>query len=144
MINKNSMIVTLKLPVNYDVKELHVNAKVRYWEDSSVNGEDDTDSGALMPCVNGDYWEPIIDIDSGKILNWIPGKTAEIHYKVCDGFMCSVVDKDGIHLINYDGYVPSIMCPKDSGYGDYIIMDINEDGIIQDWKFEIDDLLKEE
>lgn len=26
------------------------------------------------------------------------------------------------------------MCPADEGYGDYIIMNIDEDGIIQGWR----------
>jgi len=33
-----------------------------------------------------------------------------------------------------DGYVPDIMCPGDEGYGDYIIMTVNESGVIEGWK----------
>ena len=39
-----------------------------------------------------------------------------------------------------DGYVPDFLCPADSGYGDYMIMDINEEGHIADWnKIDFDD-----
>lgn len=38
---------------------------------------------------------------------------------------------------SYDGYVPEVMCPKDNGYGDYIIMDIDENGFIQGWNKEL-------
>lgn len=39
-----------------------------------------------------------------------------------------------------DGYVPDFLCPADSGYGDYMIMDINEEGQIADWnKIDFDD-----
>ena len=38
---------------------------------------------------------------------------------------------------SYDGYVPKVMCPVDEGYGDYIIMDIDENGFIQDWNKEL-------
>ena len=34
---------------------------------------------------------------------------------------------------DYEGYAPEFMCPKDRGYGDYIIMDIDENDYIQDW-----------
>ena len=37
--------------------------------------------------------------------------------------------------------MPSTLSPKEPGYGDYIIMDIDENGIIQDWDFNIDDFI---
>ena len=37
------------------------------------------------------------------------------------------------------------MCPADDGYGDYIIMNIDENGFIQGWNKElIEKLIKEE
>ena len=40
-----------------------------------------------------------------------------------------------------DGYVPKTLSPKENGYGDYIIMDIDSEGKINNWKFDIDDFI---
>ena len=63
--------------------KLRVSAGVRYWEDASVNGVEDTD-GTLIPFRKGDLWCPIIDLETGQIYDWPAGANAYIHYKVCD------------------------------------------------------------
>lgn len=70
-------------------------------------------------------------------MNCEKGFTADVHYKVCDDFQCDILDKDMDVIESYDGYVPKVMCPVDEGYGDYIIMDIDENGFIQDWNKEL-------
>ncbi|WP_018667526.1 hypothetical protein [Bacteroides gallinarum] len=140
--------------VEVDATYMYVNTAVRYWEDSEVNGERDIDfheskgeGVPLMPCAvkikekptdsiysNHYRWQPIIDIEKGKIINWEEGTTASVHYKVCDEFSCDIKDSNGNTVYEYGGYVPEIMCPKDRGYGDYIIMDIDEKGFIRGWK----------
>lgn len=126
-----------------DATTILVNAYVRYWEDGEINGVDDHPTMPTMPCaVKGDEiycWMPIIDIETGQIRNWREGTTAEIHYKVCDEFECRIINEKGGErclIKDYEGYVPEFMCPKERGYGDYIIMDINENGYIQDWNKE--------
>lgn len=114
---------------------LYVTAKVRYWEDSKVNGQNDTDDGKHIPCKTVGMWCPKIDIDTGVIDNWIIGITAEIHYKVCDEFYWELADEYYELVAQGEGYVPKTLCPKADGYGDYIIMDIDKDGKIKDWKF---------
>ncbi|WCM42422.1 hypothetical protein MG290_01765 [Flavobacterium sp. CBA20B-1] len=139
------MKATIKVEKEFDLKTLEVFAKVRYWEDSSVNEEDDTENGDLIPCKVDDNWCPIIDIDTGIITNWEKGKTAEIHYKVCDCCAWGIKDIEGNLVLKSEGdYVPGTLSPKEPGYGDYIIMDISEDGTIQDWHFYIEDFIKED
>src|SRR5690606_24706473 len=138
------MKVTIKIEKEVDVKTLKVNAKVRYWEDTSVNGIEDSD-GNLIPCRNGDNWSPIIDVDRGIITNWRKGTSADIHYKVCDCCAWELLDDKGNVVVGEkDGYVPETRSPADSGYGDYIIMKVDVDGIIEDWSFNIDDFLLED
>lgn len=134
------MKVKVKQVVVLDATTILVNANVRYWEDGVINGVMDDDDCPNMPCaVKGDEgycWMPIIDIETGQIRNWREGTTAEIHYKVCDEFECRIIDEKGGErclIKDYEGYVPDFMSPKDRGYGDYIIMDIDENGYIQDW-----------
>ncbi|RLI50065.1 hypothetical protein DRO61_04330 [Candidatus Bathyarchaeota archaeon] len=122
---------------------LIVNAGVRYWEDGTINGKEDED-GSITPCKELDRWKPIIDIDRGEILNWTLGVKAEIHYKVCDDGIYILQDSDSNDIKTIEDYVPSILCPKDNGYGDYIIMDIDEAGFIKDWKGDLTDFYDED
>ena len=130
------MIAKVKIKKEVELKTLRVTAGVRYWEDAKINGEefDEDYDGELIPCKNGDSWCPVIDIDTGRIANWTQGVTADIHFTVCDAGVYEVIDQYGTIVHTKDGYVPSVMCPKEEGYGDYIIMDVDENGIIQNWK----------
>jgi hypothetical protein len=127
------MKIEIKETKTHNVVEMRVVAKVRYWEDAEVNGQEDN-NGALIPCRDGETWCPIINIDTGQITNWQKGVVADIHYKVCDQCSFSLIDKSGEAVYYQEGdYVPNVLCPKDSGYGDYIIMDVDAEGFIQDW-----------
>lgn len=132
------MKVKLKIEKEFDVKYLLAEAGARYWEDATVNGKEDTE-GTLIPCRDGEYWKPLIDIETGIIINWEQGKVAEVHYKCCDDGKYKLLDANKEVIKEIDGYVPSIMCPKGSGYGDYVIMDIDADGKIQNWKAKLSD-----
>jgi hypothetical protein len=138
------MKVTVKVKKEVEIKTLHVEAGASNWEDTEVNGSPDSEDGTLIPCKDGDYWKPIIDIETGQILNWEKGKTAYIHYKVCDDGRYFVKDKEGNTIFEKDGYVPTCMSPKEAGFGDYIIMDINENGFIQDWDADFSDFYNSE
>jgi len=132
------MKAIVKIKKEVDIKTLHVEAGVRYWEDGTVNDVDD-EAGDLMPCREGDLWKPIIDVETGKVLNWEQGKKAEVHFKVCDNgryFLKDANDETIMSII--DDYVPKMLCPKENGYGDYIIMDIDETGQIANWKQTLD------
>lgn len=138
------MKVSILKKVEVEAKTLQVRVGVRYWEDATVNGIEDID-GSLIPCriEDDDNWFPVIDIDTGVIANWEQGKTADIHYKVCDDGVYIVFDENEKEITRKDGYVPETMCPKGSGYGDYIKMNVDENGLIDNWKFNIDDFLEE-
>lgn len=139
------MKVEISVKKEVEMKLLVVKASVRYWEDTEIDGVPDTEDGDNVPCKEGDDWCPYIDIDTGKIINWKIGTMADVHYKVCDGFGYEIHDENGqIIQSAEDGYVPSTMSPKGSGYGDYIIMDIDENGMIQDWDFDFSDFESDE
>lgn len=92
------------------------------------------EKGDLTPCRKGDCWEPLIDLETGVILNWQKGQTADIHFKVCDAGEYSLLDADKKVVKKIDGYVPPIMSPEDEGYGDYVIMKVDAEGQIANWK----------
>lgn len=127
--------------------------EIRYWNDAEVNGVEDIDfcetkgeGSPQIPCaiqvfakstnvIYSDHWRwrPVINIETGQIKNWQQGVEATVHYKVCDGFACSFLGNMDEIITEFDGYVPSFMCPAENGFGDYIIMSIDKDGCIKDW-----------
>jgi hypothetical protein len=123
----------VRVPVKYLRAECHV----RYWEDATVNGVEDTD-GSLIPCREGaEAWAPQIDLATGKIQNWRQGTKADIHYKVCDAGVYELRNEAGDLVSRVDGYVIGMMCPEGNGYGDYIIMKVDENGVIANWKVDL-------
>lgn len=111
---------------------LQAECGVRYWEDAEVNGVED-ETGDLIPCRSGDSWCPTIVLATGTIEGWPAGVTADIHYKVCDDGRYTLLDANHEKVCTLDGYVPKMMCPGGSGYGDYVIMTVGPDGKIGNW-----------
>lgn len=132
------MKVSILKRIEEDAKFLKVAAKVRYWEDSTINGESD-DDGTLTPFADGEIWRPVIDIDSGVIVDWPKDVKARIHFKVCDSGSYYLLDSDKNEIARIEeNYVPNGLCHGDTGYGDYIIFSVNGDGSIKDYKNKID------
>lgn len=138
------MKATIKVEKEVDIIYCQVKAEVRYWEDTEVDGVED-ENGNLIPCREGNLWCPLINIETGVIVNWKQGKKAKIHYKVCDAGSYYLQDENGETVLSIeDNYVPNSLIPGD--YGDYIVMTVNEDGVIKEWKSspDISDFLEEE
>lgn len=137
------MDLQLTITKTFNAQYLAVEAGPRYWEDSTVNGVEDT-NGDLMPCRDGDYWKPIIELETGKIINWEIGKTADVHYKVCDNGIYRVLDENKEEITSTDGYVLDCLSPEENGYGDYIIMKVDKNGIIQSWKADLSEFQEDD
>ena len=114
---------------------LEVDAEVRYWEDSTVNGVEDHD-GSLIPFGDGKLWKPVIRLSDGVVLNWPDSVEADVHYKVCDQGLYWLLDEHQKRILKWNGdYVPdAFLCMDGSGFGDYIVMQIGRDGSIKNWK----------
>ncbi len=137
------MKITLKIEQEFEAKYLHAKVGVRYWEDSEINNESDSD-GKLTPCREGYLWCPIIELETGKITNWEQGKKADIHFKSCDNNEFLLLDENKNTIKSIDGYVIKCMSPKENGYGDYVIMDIDENGFIKNWKPTLDEFTEDD
>ena len=113
---------------------LSIKVKPRYWEDATVNGVED-EEGFLIPLRLFDIWRIVIDIKTGRINDWPYGKKASIHYKVCDDgeYWLTNADLEPIFKLN-DSYVPDFLSIGDNGCGDYIILEIDEEGNIDGWR----------
>jgi len=127
-----------------DITLLKADLGVRHWESASINGIYDNDESPTMPCRDDGRWKPVIDWETGQIMNWETGKTASTCYKVVDDGIYRLFDSKGNELavLFYD-YVPDMMCPSGTGFGDYVIMDIDKNGFIENWENNIKDFMEE-
>lgn len=131
--------ITINRPTKVNAIYLKAECCVRYWDDAEVNGRQEDEDSPTIPFSSprNEVWSPIIEIDTGTIVDWPQGTTASVHYKVCDAGRYTLLDANKEELLTIDGYVPRIMSPKENGYGDYVIMDIGADGKIADWKIDL-------
>lgn len=152
------MKVTVTIPREIDIKYLRATMGVRYWVNCDYSDDggktwyedfDDTDEESeriksIVPCVikkdigykENDYWELIIDLDRGRVLNWPNGFCIKTYFKVCDDGEYVFLDENMNELINITKqygqyYVPDFLALEDSGYGDYVIINIDADGNIE-------------
>ena len=112
----------------WDVKFLKVDA-------GGFDGENEN-----PPFVENERWKVIIDVETGIIQDWPKGVTAEIYEKVRDEGKYSLIGVNGEDLIKTKSYVPKCLQIEEKGYGDYIIININEAGKIRNWKFSGEDI----
>lgn len=122
-----------KIEKTYDVRYLEAVMDVRYWEDATVNGVEETNEDPKIPLRQFNTWKIVIDLETGTILDWPKGVTASVFYKVCDSGMYSLMTEDGEIVFVKRDYVPSMLCPNIDGYGDYVGLDIDENGKIDDF-----------
>lgn len=114
-----------------EFKYLQVDVDPRYWEDAEINGESDED-GDNVPFKVGSQWQPLIDLESGSVVNWPNGVNASFHFKVCDEGEYYLLDESKEIVATHNNhYVPDgVLCYGDNGYGDYIIFSVYENGKI--------------
>lgn len=136
------MEIDMTVKKEFDVRYLRIDAHVRYWEDTDVNGVPDTDieesdNELAMPFSDREtsMWHPTVDVEDGRIINWPKGTTASVHYKVCDEGTYTLLDQDMAKIVEIESYVPNCI----GEYGDYIVMEIDEDGYIEGFSFGQDD-----
>lgn len=117
-----------------NAKYIEVIAGARYWEDAYINGQPDIEG--KVPFRKGDAWCPVIDVDAGIIVDWPNDIEAKIHYKVCDDGEYYILDNEKKRIGKWKGYyVPdNILCIGSKGYGDYLIMTVDNTGKILNWK----------
>lgn len=143
------MKVKLRVFKEFDIKYIEADFGVRYFEDATVNGVEDNDEDIKMPCVvenNGEKrWKIKVDVDNGQIVNWDKGTIAQTYYKVCDDGEYKLIDNNGNVVKEINSYVPDIFAIYDEGFGDYVYLEIDENGFIKDWFCTpdlIDDMIK--
>lgn len=127
------MKLKMTIEKEFDVRFLAVTAGIRYAEDVDVNGEQCNELSEI-PLHDGKHWQVMINVDTGVIEDWPKGKTVEMNAKVCDDGTYSMLDANRQEIETLDGYVLDCLSIGENGYGDYIIIDIDENGKIKNWK----------
>ena len=118
---------------------------VRFPSDSMVNGVADSDENPTMPLLSKEitvdkYWEYRamnieIDVPTGKVKDWEMGVVATLNIKVVDAGVYSLFNGEGRRIAHIENdYAPETFEIDGNGYGDYIIITIQADGIIKGWK----------
>lgn len=116
------MKVEISKPQLVEVTHVRIFLPVKYDEDDMPND---------FPFRKGESWAITVEADTGKIVGWPQGKTADLYMKVTDGGSYFLLGEDGkvIAALEQD-YVPDCIPGE---YGDYIIFVIDADGVIADW-----------
>lgn len=130
------MKATIKVDKDIDIKFLRLDVAVRYEEQDMPND---------YPFRENDQWRPTIEVDTGQIVDWPKGNARDLHMKVVDEGSYYLEDENNEVLLEIeDDYVPNALLP--GKYGDYIIISINEDGLITNWPRNpsIEDFIREE
>lgn len=87
-----------------------------------------------FPLVKDEFWEAIVNLETGQVLNWETGRSCEIINNVADEGFFELLD-DNLKPITYNVnyYVPNQLIPPTNGYGDLVHLVINEEGLITNW-----------
>jgi hypothetical protein len=128
LLNKGEdMKATVRIEKEVDIKAVLIDIAPRY-----IGDRDDDDMPTDFPLLseNKDAWRASVNIDTGEIANWPIGDARKMHVKVCDAGIYKLIDVDGNIVAEKDGYVPDVV-PND--YGDYVVLNINENGVIDNW-----------
>lgn len=93
---------------------------------------DDEDISYDFPMRKGDLWKAKVELDTGKIVDWPAGKSGDLYMKVCDEGTYTLLDDAGQKVAAIEqNYVPHGVVP--GKYGDYVDLEISEDGTITNW-----------
>lgn len=105
--------------------------------DDGLMTELESDDDFTPPMLNTEdlLLEVVVDLENRRVLNWnYEEGYLRMWGKVCDAGTYTLLDKDRTPLWQIDGYVPNKLIPPfEKGFGDYIELAIDSDGIIRDW-----------
>jgi len=117
--------VTKKVEVDLDIAYVSIDFPV-------YDDEEESQIPHGSPMRHGDRWTAIVEIDSGRVLDWPIGKSLEFYEKITDGGTYKLLDPTLSVIAKIEeNYVPNDLIP--GKYRDYIHLIINESGIITNW-----------
>jgi hypothetical protein len=121
------MEFTVQRPCKINVTHVRIDVPVNYGTE---------DIPADFPHRDGDSWKVEVEIDTGQINNWPICEPCKIEMKVVDEGIYTLLGSDGAICEIIDDYVPHCLIPGE--YGDYIVLEIDENGVITNWVENLD------
>lgn len=135
------MKAIIKVQKEVDITTLVAVFPLEDFGDAEFGGE----FNGEIPCKEGSTVKFIISFDTGVILNWTKGVTSKFHQKVVDCGSYYLLDSDYNTVIEREeSYVPKCLCPARNGFGDYVIMNVDANGQIENYKPDFDRLIEDE
>ena len=117
------MKTTIQVSKEIEVTHILIDVPVEYGEEDIPND---------FPLRNGDHWNALVNIDTGKIVDWPADAGAqEIYMKVCDRGTYVLYSSEEKIATREEDYVPNAVVPGE--WGDYIELKIAADGTITNW-----------
>lgn len=105
-------------------------ASIRFWV--AADDLDENEFPREFQGWKGDMLHMEIDLKLGLVKDWPIGETGELHLKVVDSGTYELMGPDGKVVARRENeYVPNDIIP--GSYGDYIEMEIEQDGVVRDW-----------
>ena len=122
------MKAKIKVEKEVEILTIKIDIEARYIGDS-----EDDDMPTDFPLLNAEKtaWVATVAIDTGAIFGWPKGDARKMHVKVCDAGIYTLFDNHAETVAQRIGYVPHGVVP--GSYGDYVELDIDENGIITNW-----------
>lgn len=130
------MKAIIKIEKEVEIKKVKLQVAVRY---------DDEDIPYDFPLRNGNMWNATIDIDEGRVIDWLKGEKGNLEMEICDEGSYYLLDEDDNVVLSLEqDYVPNKLLPGE--YGDYLKLHIDENGLITNWysKPSIEDFIDED
>jgi hypothetical protein len=120
---RTTMKITAMIKTEIDAQYLQIKVPVKYGNE---------DIPADFPLRINDTWSALVEIDTGRILDWPCVTGGVLQMKICDEGSYRLLDGDFVLITSIENdYVPNNLIP--GKYGDYIELNINESGNITNW-----------
>lgn len=118
-----------------ETKSQYIHISIPYYEDDyKFWGELEVNDPFYSLITPTERWEITVDLTNHTVLEWKKEiGICQVFTKIRDEGVYTLLDKDKIPFCQLSGYVPNNMFPPTDGYGDYLELKINENGIITNW-----------
>lgn len=137
--NSEPAFVIMRAELDARLEDIEIGDTCYSWEEVNKYKED------YPGLFEGDNLMLKIRISDGKIMNWPDNTTGSFRtIKLVDTGDYEVTDAAGNSLERFTGYVPEVLSIEDKGWGDYLEFDVETDGKIKNWKYDVSKKLSEQ
>lgn len=117
------------------IKSQYIHISIPYYEDDyQFWGELGENNPFYSLVTSKERWEITVNLSSHTIIEWQKEiGICQVFAKVRDEGIYKLLDENKIPFCQLSGYVPNKILPPTNGYGDYLELKIDENGVITNW-----------